>query len=101
MVITLPFSYAFPLADPRYGVVISTPFTYVETDGTQSFALSFTGGLRVPVYDNWTITPSLSIGAAGLSKSGYCKFYGWRGRSFQLSLVSPKLELRIGQHGRV
>ena len=65
-VITLPFSYAFPLADPRYGVVISTPFTYVETDGTQSFALSFTGGLRVPVYDNWTITPSLSIGAAGL-----------------------------------
>ena len=65
-VITLPFSYAFPLADPRYGVVISTPFTYVETDGTQSFALSFTGGLRVPVYDNWTITPSLSIGAGGL-----------------------------------
>ena len=65
-VITLPFSYAFPLADPRYGVVISTPFTYVETNGTQSFALSFTGGLRVPVYDNWTITPSLSIGAAGL-----------------------------------
>jgi hypothetical protein len=65
-VITLPFSYAFPLADPRYGVVISTPFTYVETDGTQSFSLAFTGGLRVPVYDNWTITPSLSIGAAGL-----------------------------------
>ena len=64
-VITLPFSYAFPLADPRYGVVISTPFTYVETDGTESFALSFTGGLRVPVYDNWTITPSLSIGAGG------------------------------------
>jgi hypothetical protein len=69
-VIELPLSYTIPLSDPRYGVVLTSPFTYVETEGTKTFSLSLGGGLRVPVYDNWTITPALRLGATGSADLG-------------------------------
>jgi uncharacterized protein YfiM (DUF2279 family) len=64
-VIDLPLSYTIPLSDPRYGVVLDAPLTYVEAAGTATFALSLGAGLRVPVYDNWTITPAVRFGATG------------------------------------
>ncbi|MGC1497920.1 MAG: hypothetical protein WA790_19100 [Sulfitobacter sp.] len=64
-VIELPLSYTIPLKDPRYGVVLDAPITYIETAGTDTFSFSLGAGLRVPVYDNWTITPSLRVGATG------------------------------------
>lgn len=65
----LPFSYARPLADPRYAIIVDAPLTYIESDdynlGGTSESLSFSPGvaLRVPISDDWDITPGVRVGA--------------------------------------
>lgn len=64
-VIELPLQYVLTLPDPRYAVIFDLPLTYVDTDGSESFASSFGVGLRVPVFDNWSLTPAVRIGGTG------------------------------------
>ena len=64
-VIELPFNYTIPLADPRYALIFDLPLTYVDIDGATSYAGSLGFGVRVPVFDNWSITPSLRSGITG------------------------------------
>lgn len=58
----LPFSYAKPLADPRYALVLEAPLSYTKYNGTDIMTLSFGGGVRMPVTDDWYITPTARFG---------------------------------------
>ncbi|SMP34782.1 hypothetical protein SAMN06265373_11095 [Shimia sagamensis] len=69
-VIELPISYVKPLADPRWAVVLEMPLTYVDIGGSQSYSASLGGGLRIPVLDNWSLTPSLRVGGVGSDDFG-------------------------------
>lgn len=64
-VIDLPLNYSQPLDDPRYAVILDFPLTYVQAEDTDSFAGSLGLGLRLPLYDNWTLTPSIRGGVVG------------------------------------
>lgn len=64
-VIDLPFSYVVPLADPRYAVSFDVPLTVVSTEGSRSYAGSLGLGARLPVLDNWFVTPAFRFGATG------------------------------------
>lgn len=69
-VIDIPLSYAIPLADPRWAVIIDAPLTYVQTGNAESYAASLGVGLRVPVFDNWTLTPAVRAGLTGSEDLG-------------------------------
>jgi len=58
----LPFSFAKPLADPRYALVLETPLSYTKFNGSDILTLSFGGGVRMPVTDSWYITPTARFG---------------------------------------
>jgi len=63
--IDLPLTFVRPLSDPRYAIIIDLPLTFVETNGSQSAAASLGVGLRVPIFEFWTITPMVRAGATG------------------------------------
>ncbi|WP_299426042.1 hypothetical protein [uncultured Shimia sp.] len=73
-VIELPLSYVKPLADPRWAVVLEMPLTYVDIGGSQSYSASLGGGLRIPVLDNWSLTPSVRVGGVGSDDFGAFAF---------------------------
>ncbi len=64
----LPFSFSRPLADPRYALVFDLPISYTEIQvGSFSFSRIYSAsagaGVRLAMLDNWTITPTLRLGA--------------------------------------
>ncbi|GIX12610.1 MAG: hypothetical protein KatS3mg118_0569 [Paracoccaceae bacterium] len=61
----LPLNYAMPLDDPRYAVIVDAPFTFVRLEGTDSYSGSLGLGVRLPLYDNWTLTPAIRGGLVG------------------------------------
>jgi hypothetical protein len=64
-IVSLPIRYIIPFSDPRYAVTIDMPLTYVNTAGASSYFGSFGTSLRIPVLENWYITPSVRFGASG------------------------------------
>jgi hypothetical protein len=63
---TLPIAYTFRFdSDPRYQLKFDAPITYIDTDGAQSFHGSLGVGLRIPVTDDWSVTPAVRAGAVG------------------------------------
>lgn len=65
-VATLPLSYTIRNdIDPRRQLVISLPMTLIDTDGAKSYAGSFGVSYRLPMSDNWTITPGGRVGVVG------------------------------------
>ncbi|SEA16363.1 hypothetical protein [Rubrimonas cliftonensis] len=95
-VVDLPIGYVIPLADPRWAVNISAPLTYVETEGTDTYAASVGVGLRVPVLDNWFVTPALRFGGTGSEELGAASllYSGSITSSFQLDAFG--LGFRLG-----
>ncbi len=64
----LPFSYSRPLADPRYALVFDLPISYTEIQVggfafSRIYSASAGAGVRLAMLDNWTITPTLRLGA--------------------------------------
>lgn len=57
-------TYAKPLADPRYAIVLSLPVSVMEFDTFEAYSVSAGVGLRLAVLDNWQVTPSVRIGHA-------------------------------------
>jgi hypothetical protein len=81
-VVQLPLGYKIPLADPRWAVLIDVPLTFIDTEGGQSYSGSAGVGLRMPVLDNWSLTPIARIG--GVGSDDLAAFSG----VYSLSLVS-------------
>ena len=97
-VIDLPISYVVPLADPRYAVILDAPLTFVETEGARSYAGSLGVGVRVPVLDNWSLTPALRSGATGSVEAGAAAVLlsGSLTSNFEVSLFGVDLTLGNG-----
>ncbi len=69
-VIELPLSYVKPLADPRWALVFEMPLTYTDIEGSNSYSVSLGGGVRIPVLDQWSLTPTLRYGAVSSEDLG-------------------------------
>ncbi|KOR30411.1 hypothetical protein TI04_05920 [Achromatium sp. WMS2] len=63
--ITLPLRYSYYLTNPQYAITLDLPLTYINTEGVRTGTGSFGLSLRVPILDNWYITPSIRAGATG------------------------------------
>lgn len=68
--IELPFTLVRPLSDPRFAVVLDLPLTYTETNGAESVSAALGVGMRLPVTTNWSLTPSIRLGAVGSADLG-------------------------------
>ena len=65
-VTTLPISYTWRNdLDPRRQLTFSMPLTLVDTEGAKSFIGGLGVSYRIPVNDNWTLTPSGKISGVG------------------------------------
>ncbi len=77
-VVTLPLRYIIPFEDPGYAITLDLPLTYIDTQGAAAGYGSFGVALRIPVAENWYLTPafragiggSLDLGAASIQYSG-------------------------------
>nr|WP_325252538.1 hypothetical protein [Amylibacter sp.] len=69
-VTSLPLSYAFALDDPRWAVKINAPLNFTTINGQDYVSGSVGVGLRMPVTDNWSLTPELRVGAVRDGNSG-------------------------------
>jgi hypothetical protein len=58
----LPFSYAIPLDDPRYAILFEAPLTFVDINGAESITASLGTGIRLPMTDDWSLTPTVRVG---------------------------------------
>lgn len=59
---TIPLSYAIPLNDPRWALKLDLPISFASIDGVDNISASLGVGLRIPVYDHWTLTPEIRFG---------------------------------------
>lgn len=65
-VITIPLSYTWRNdIDPRRQLTFSLPLTQVDVDGAKSYHGGLGVSYRVPMNDNWTLTPSGKISGVG------------------------------------
>lgn len=62
--VTLPLRYSYS-PDYRWALILDAPFTYFRNGGASSVSASVGVGLRVPVLDEWTLTPVLRLGTGG------------------------------------
>ena len=63
--IVLPISYTKYMSDPRRQLKIDVPIMWMDTSGSDSYALSIGVGYRLPVTNDWSLTPGIRVGAAG------------------------------------
>lgn len=63
---TIPLSYTIRAdIDPRRQLIFNLPLTYSEVGGAKAYNLGFGAAYRMPMNDNWTLTPAFSYGASG------------------------------------
>lgn len=62
--ITFPFSYTFKM-DQRQQLIVSVPFTYIDTQGAQSYDGGAGFAYKYRVTDNWVLTPAVAYGFRG------------------------------------
>lgn len=69
--LTIPFSYTVRAdIDPRRQLIINAPVTLTEVGGAQAYNIGLGAAYRLPLNDNWTITPAVNYGAAGSKDLG-------------------------------
>lgn len=65
-VISIPLSYTIRNdMDPRRQLVLSLPITQIDTAGAKSYHTGLGVAYRMPMNDNWTLTPSGRISVVG------------------------------------
>jgi hypothetical protein len=69
--VTLPLSYTIRSdVDPRRQLVFSMPISRTEVQGATSYYSGFGAAYRLPVNDNWTLTPSGNYAVTGSADLG-------------------------------
>lgn len=64
--LSLPLSYTFhSKADPRRQLVLSLPLTEVTIGDAKSYQAGLGAAVRLPVTDQWTLTPGVRYSAVG------------------------------------
>jgi hypothetical protein len=65
-VTSIPLSYTIRNdIDPRRQLTLSVPLTQVDVDGAKAYIAGFGVSYRVPMNDNWTLTPAGKISGVG------------------------------------
>ena len=65
-VTSIPLSYTIRNdIDPRRQLTFSVPLTQVDVDGAKAYIAGFGVSYRVPMNDNWTLTPSGKVSGVG------------------------------------
>ncbi len=95
-IITLPLSYTIRNdMDPRRQFVISLPISEIDTNGAKSYQGSLGAAYRLPINDNWTLTPGAKVSGvgsldmatlAGLYTLSTTSTYIWRLEDFDISM---------------
>ncbi|EFB40726.1 hypothetical protein [Parachlamydia acanthamoebae] len=62
--VTLPLRYSYS-KDHHWALIVDVPFTYNRNGGASSVFGSLGIGIRVPIFSNWSITPTIRGGAGG------------------------------------
>lgn len=66
-VVSLPLGYAYKF-DNDWAVAVDVPLTYVNTDGSSTYAVQAGLSVQIPLYrDNWTVTAAGRMGATASS----------------------------------
>ena len=64
--LSIPLSYTFRNdIDPRRQLVLQLPITYSDIGGAKSIQAGFGVAYRLPMSDNWTLTPGIKYSAVG------------------------------------
>lgn len=65
-VTTLPLSYTIRNdIDPRRQLVFSLPLTQIDANGAKSYSGGLGVSYRLPMSDQWTLTPGVKVGVSG------------------------------------
>lgn len=62
--VSLPLRYSYS-PDGNLAIIIDAPFTYFRNDGASSLFGSLGVGFRYPINHEWSLTPTLRLGAGG------------------------------------
>lgn len=65
----LPLGYSFAL-DNGYRLSLDAPLSMADSEGAKSYNGSFGAALKIPLADNWALTPALRAGLAGSEELG-------------------------------
>lgn len=95
-IVNLPFRFVIPLPDPRFAVTLDVPITYINTQGASTFMGSFGAALRVPVLDNWYLTPNVRFGAGGSIDLGAGALQYSGGLASRYDIYWNDLDITIG-----
>jgi hypothetical protein len=69
--VTLPLSYTFrSAADPGRQFTIYAPISVSHVEGAKSYAVNIGMAYRLPVNDNWALSPSVGYGVSGSADLG-------------------------------
>ena len=60
--LTLPLSYTHYFEKPGYQLRVNAPLSYVETDQSKAYKASVGAALRIPISQNFSITPAFRTG---------------------------------------
>jgi hypothetical protein len=95
-IFSIPIRYVIPFRNPEYALTIDVPLTYVNTEGTSSYFGSFGVSLRIPVLENWYITPSVRFGASGSVDLGAGALQYSGGVASRYDIFWKDLQITIG-----
>jgi hypothetical protein len=96
-VVTLPLSYTTrPDLDPRRQLTLYAPITVTDVAGAKSYGVNFGVSYRVPVNDEWALTPSLGYGVSGSADLGSAAAMMTASLTSQYTLRMDGYDLAIG-----
>ncbi len=64
-VVSLPLQYTIFLDDPGYQIKFDLPLKYLDTEGGATYSASLGVGFRIPINEDWSVTPAIRFGAVG------------------------------------
>jgi len=95
-IVSLPLRYTIPFADPRYALTLDSSITWLKTGTASSYLGGIGASLRIPVTDDWFLSPSLRFGAAGSVDLGAAALEYAGGLASRYDLYFGDLNVTIG-----
>lgn len=68
--LTLPLAYTHYFEDPRKKLRLSSPLSYIETNGSKAYKASFGATLNYPMNEQWSLIPAVRLGILGSQDMG-------------------------------
>jgi hypothetical protein len=96
-VVTLPLAYTFrPDIDPRRQLTIYAPITVTEVAGAKSYGVNLGMSYRLPMNDDWALTPAFGYGLSGSVDLGSAAAIMSASLTSQYTMRMSSYDLAIG-----